>query len=281
MKSSRVPTEDPESANAGTTSNERKWNEKTRSNEPDDEPEDESIWIEKYSETHKRKFWKNTLTGKSSWHDPKKPAPSSARTLAPVNSKKKIELPDIATSKAQPLSPGVQQDKPLLSASSASPAKPPPLPPRPVKSTAPPLKQQRQEEEEEQTSGSASATASAGSASHQSPKEQVAAAAAALEPAPTSKARQQNRFSGGVPLQWGLWGHYMSLGCSLLCFWFGIVAVLWDKQAHFYGCKVDGAWIHEDYIRKGPEFGVLTVSMPIIDLLRGWGGGGEAKGVCQ
>lgn len=46
----------------------------------------------------------------------------------------------------------------------------------------------------------------------------------------------------------------------MLCFWFGIVAVLWDNNASFYECKVDGKLIHDDYILKGEEFGVLSVS---------------------
>ena len=84
---------------------------------------------------------------------------------------------------------------------------------------------------------------------------------------PTSKAKQQDRFSGGVPLQYGLWGHYMSQGCSHLCFFFGIVAVLWDEQAYFYECKIDGTLIHEDYILKGAEFGVLVVGERFFELM--------------
>jgi heat shock protein HslJ len=29
-------------------------------------------WIEKYSQQHKRKFWKNQITGKATWDDPYK-----------------------------------------------------------------------------------------------------------------------------------------------------------------------------------------------------------------
>lgn len=49
------------------------------------------------------------------------------------------------------------------------------------------------------------------------------------------------------PLQYGLWAHYMGYGSSLLCFWFGITAVLW-ADAHFYSCRVNGQPIDTSYI---------------------------------
>lgn len=55
-----------------------------------------------------------------------------------------------------------------------------------------------------------------------------------------------NRFKGN-PLQFGMWAHYMAYGSALLCFWFGITAILWDN-ASFYDCKIDGEEIYAGYI---------------------------------
>lgn len=49
------------------------------------------------------------------------------------------------------------------------------------------------------------------------------------------------------PLQYALWAHYMGYGSAMLCFWFGITAVLWDSP-HFYHCHVNGQSISPIYI---------------------------------
>lgn len=49
------------------------------------------------------------------------------------------------------------------------------------------------------------------------------------------------------PLQYALWAHYMGYGASLLCFWFGITAILWDNP-HSYHCHVNGQSISPLYI---------------------------------
>jgi len=54
-------------------------------------------------------------------------------------------------------------------------------------------------------------------------------------------------YAGKKSLQYGIWAHYMGYGSSMLCFWFGITAISWS-DARFYGCRVDGEFIHSDYI---------------------------------
>ena len=39
-------------------------------------------WTEKYSQQHKRKFWKNNITGKSTWEDPFKQQSSSTAVVS-------------------------------------------------------------------------------------------------------------------------------------------------------------------------------------------------------
>lgn len=36
--------------------------------------------------------------------------------------------------------------------------------------------------------------------------------------------------------------------------------MIWDDNAYFFKCKIDGEMIHENYVLKGEEFGVLAVS---------------------
>ena len=57
----------------------------------------------------------------------------------------------------------------------------------------------------------------------------------------------EGRFVGKRPLQFGLWAHYMGYGCALLCFVFGITAILWD-DADTYECKINGKYIDAQYI---------------------------------
>ena len=44
----------------------------------------ESEWIEKFSTTYNRKFWKNTITGKSTWYDP---FPTQAQAAVTVDTR--------------------------------------------------------------------------------------------------------------------------------------------------------------------------------------------------
>ena len=218
MKSKRLPTDDPETK--PPSKRESDWNDKIGTPPPQEDgqeqqqedgqeqEEDTSMWVEKYSSSHKRKYWKNTQTGKSTWTNPvKQPA------------KKTLNKNQTSSNNSTP-SPSVSS--------------PPPPPPSFIDSKMSMESMKLESSNDENI------------------------------PIPSAKGMKSNRFSGGVPLQFGLWGHYMSLGCSLLCFWFGIVAIIWDKYGYFYGCKIDGTWIHDDYILKGEEFGVLVVSLMLL-----------------
>lgn len=79
----------------------------------------ESDWKESYSEKHKRKYWKNKVTGKTSWTDPTK---TSAASAPP--SQQHSPLPSAATSAAPSIAPSAA---PSLAPSAAPSAAPSPL----------------------------------------------------------------------------------------------------------------------------------------------------------
>jgi hypothetical protein len=76
---------------------------------------------------------------------------------------------------------------------------------------------------------------------------------ALVEPPPPTKQDNakvegdKTRFIGKKTLQYGIWAHYMGYGCSLLCFWFGITAIVWS-DARFFACRVEGEDIYPGYI---------------------------------
>jgi hypothetical protein len=63
-------------------------------------------WEEKYSEQHKRKFWKNKKTGKSSWTEPPKVSKAATTKAAGESSKKPSPTEE---SSATELVPPLQQ----------------------------------------------------------------------------------------------------------------------------------------------------------------------------
>merc|ERR1711871_1405866 len=56
-----------------------------------------------------------------------------------------------------------------------------------------------------------------------------------------------DRFKGEHPLQFAMWGHYMTHLAMYLCFFVGVFAILWDNPYEFT-CEIDGTQINATYI---------------------------------
>lgn len=54
-------------------------------------------------------------------------------------------------------------------------------------------------------------------------------------------------FVGDYPLQYAMWGHYMTTFVTYLCFFVGVFAILWEEPYEF-DCSIDGTSIHQNYL---------------------------------